>query len=121
MMARLVGENDETYDGFLAPDQTPQRNLTNMYHTTDSRCKRYFCAVCRDCHSVDTDCTQRITEWLTGTTMSDALHRSLEANMIDDYTLTRFKQVRQVDNTARTFGYKENESRKKEASALTLC
>ncbi|KAF7259430.1 hypothetical protein EG68_03327 [Paragonimus skrjabini miyazakii] len=120
-MARRVGVNEEPYNGFLPPSQIPQLNPTNMYYTTDSRCKRYFCAVCGDCHPVNMDCTQRISEWLTGTTMPDALHRSLEANIIDDYTQTRFKQVRQVDNSPCTITYKENERRKKEANALNLC
>ncbi|GAA50194.1 hypothetical protein CSKR_105086 [Clonorchis sinensis] len=120
-MARRIRVNQEPYNGFLPPSQIPQLNPVNTYYTTDSRCKRYFCAVCGDCHPVNTDCTQRITEWLTGTTLPDSLHRSLEANIIDSYTQMRFKKAKQVEKSACDIVYMESERRKNEANALSPC
>ncbi|CAH8851380.1 unnamed protein product [Trichobilharzia szidati] len=97
-MTRRVDVNSEPYAAYLAPSQIPQINPTNVFYTTDGQCKRYYCAVCGECHPVNTHRTQRLTEWLTGTTLPDALHRSSEAKIIDDFTQLRFHQARTSNN-----------------------
>ncbi|KAA0201192.1 hypothetical protein FBUS_09859 [Fasciolopsis buskii] len=120
-MARRVNVNDEPYAGFLPESQIPQCLPNNIYYTTDSRCKRYFCAVCSDCHPVNVDETQRLTEWLTGRTLPDALHRSKEADIIDNYTQMRFKLAREIDNHPCTITYHAIKEVKEKANALHSC
>ncbi|CAH8620824.1 unnamed protein product [Dicrocoelium dendriticum] len=120
-MAHSTSTNCGPYDGYIPASQLPHRNQKNMFYVTDSRCKRYFCAVCGDCHPVQNDCAQRVTEWLTGTTLPDALHRSLEASIVDNYTYMRFKEARRVDDNPCSVLYEESERRKRAAKALTEC
>ncbi|CAL8090782.1 unnamed protein product [Calicophoron daubneyi] len=120
-MARRTNVNEEPYAGFIPPSQIDQCKPTNMFYTADSKCKRYFCAVCGDCHPVNSSRCQRITEWLTGTTMPDALYRSREANIIDEFTQLRFKEVRRVDDNPCVIADARIEQMKKKANALHTC
>ncbi|TPP59956.1 hypothetical protein FGIG_02880 [Fasciola gigantica] len=120
-MARRVNVNDEPYAGFLPESQIPQCLPNNMFFTADSRCKRYFCAICGECHPVNANQTQRLTEWLNGTTLPDALHRSTEANIIDSYTQMRFKLARESDNHPCTTAYQAIKKVKERANALHSC
>ncbi|VDP20861.1 unnamed protein product [Echinostoma caproni] len=120
-MARRINVNEEPYAGFLPETQIPQCNPTNTFHTTDARCKRYCCAVCGECHPVTASQTQRLTEWLTGVSLPDALHRSTEAKLIDDYTQTRFRQAREIDNNPCTIAQRAIDKINKSANAFHPC
>ncbi|VEL31990.1 unnamed protein product [Protopolystoma xenopodis] len=67
-----------------------------MFYTNSHRCKRYGCAVCGGINPANNRPVVRVTEWVTGTTLADALFHANETYVIDDFTERRCRALRQA-------------------------
>ncbi|VDD74476.1 unnamed protein product [Mesocestoides corti] len=82
--------------GFTFKEQLAQTKPKNAFYTTEfgTKCHRYYCAACGECHPMNECASRRLVEHITGTGLPDAAFRASEAYVIDDYVQGKFQVER---------------------------
>ena len=93
-MSHRSGRDAEPNTAYVNPILIDFYKPQSLYYTTRSEleCRRFFCSVCGEMHPANVHHGQRVMEWITGTTLPDALSNASEAKKIDDMVQARYQR-----------------------------